>query len=80
MRGSPEGGNRAQYAINWNLRISRQFDLPVGRLAVWADIFNAVNAGQKLQEDDLSGPSFNLRLPVSIQPPRSARLGFRYEF
>ena len=80
VRGSPEGGNRAQYATNWNLRISRQFDLPVGRLALWADVLNVINAGQRLQEDDFSGPSFNLRLPVSIQPPRSVRLGFRYGF
>ena len=80
VRGSPEGGNRAQYAINWNLRLSRQFGLPVGRFAVSADILNVTNAGQRLQEDDLSGPSFNLRLPVAIQPPRFVRIGFRYEF
>ncbi len=80
VRGSPEGGNRAQYVINWNLRISRKFGLPVGRFAVSADIFNVTNAGQRLQEDDLSGPSFNLRLPVAIQPPRFVRIGFRYEF
>ena len=80
VRGSPEGGNRAQYVINWNLRLSRQFGLPVGRFAVTADILNVTNAGQRLQEDDLSGPSFNLRLPVAIQPPRFVRIGFRYEF
>jgi len=80
VRGSPEGGNRAQYAINWNLRISRQFDLAVGRLALWVDVLNVTNAGQRLQQDDLNGPSFNLRLPVSIQPSRSVRLGFRYGF
>ncbi len=80
VRGSPEGGNRAQYVINWNLRISRQFGLPVGRLAATADILNVTNAGQRLQENDLSGPSFNLRLPVAIQPPRFVRIGFRYEF
>jgi hypothetical protein len=76
VRGSPEGGNRTQYAINWNVRLSRQF----GRFAVSADILNVTNAGQRLQENDLSGPSFNLRLPVSIQPPRLVRVGFRYEF
>jgi hypothetical protein len=80
VRGSPEGGNRAQYAINWNLRLSRQFKLPVGRITILADVLNATNAGQRLQESDLSGPSFNLRLPVSIQPPRMVRVGFRYEF
>jgi hypothetical protein len=79
-RGSIGGGNRAQYAINWNLRLSRQFVFPAGRFTVSADILNVTNAAQRLQEDDLSGPSFNLRLPVSIQPPRSVRVGFRYEF
>jgi hypothetical protein len=80
VRGSPEGGNRAQYVINWDLRLSRQFELPVGRFAVSADVLNVTNSGQRLQEDDLSGPSFNLRLPVSIQPPRLVRVGFQYEF
>jgi len=80
VRGSPEGGNRAQYLINWNLRLSRTFGLPFGRIAVAADILNVINAGQRLQENDLSGLSFNLRMPVAIQPPRFVRLGFRYEF
>lgn len=80
VRGSPEGGNRTEYVINWNLRLSRQFGLPLGRLAVSADLLNVTNAGQRTQENDLSGPSFNLRLPVAIQPPRFLRIGFRYEF
>jgi hypothetical protein len=80
VRGSPEGGNRAQYVINWNLRISRQFELPIGRLAATTDLLNVTNAGERLQENDISGPSFNLRLPVAIQAPRFVRIGFRYEF
>jgi hypothetical protein len=79
-RGSIGEGNRAQYVANWNLRISRQFELPIGRFTVSADILNVTNDGQRLEEDDLSGPTFNLRLPVSIQPPRWVRVGFRYEF
>jgi hypothetical protein len=66
--------------VNWNLRLSRQFSLPAGRFAVSADVLNVTNAGQRIEEDDLSGPSFNLRLPVALQAPRSVRLGFRYEF
>jgi hypothetical protein len=80
VRGSPEGGNRAQYVINWNLRLSRQFGLPAGRLTVAADLLNVTNAAQRIQENDLSGPSFNLRLPVSIEPARFVRIGLRYEF
>ena len=80
VRGSPEGGNRAQYVINWNVRLSRRFGLPFGSLGIFADVFNATNAGQRLQEIDLSGPSFNLRLPAAIQTPRFIRIGFRYDF
>jgi hypothetical protein len=76
VRGSPEGGNRAEYVLNWNLRVGRRF----GRVGVWGDLLNVSNAGNRLQESDLSGPSFNRRLPVAIQPPRSARLEVRYEF
>jgi hypothetical protein len=79
-RGSLQGGNRAQYALNWNLRLSRMFELPFGRLTVTGDLLNVTNAGQRLQEEDWSSPSFNLRLPVSIQPARFLRLGFRYDF
>jgi hypothetical protein len=78
VRGSPEGGNRAQYVINWNLRLGREFAMPAGRVAVWVDLLNVTNAGQRIQENDLNGPSFNLRLPVAIQPPRTVRFGFRY--
>ena len=80
VRGSPEGGNRAQYVIDLNLRLSRHFELPGGRITVSADAFNLTNAGQKIQENDISSPSFNLRLPVAIQPPRFMRIGFRFEF
>jgi hypothetical protein len=80
VRGSPGGGNRAEYVLNWNLRIGRRFELSRGALAAWADLLNVTNEAQRLQESDISGPSFNLRLPVAIQPPRMLRLGIRYEF
>ena len=80
VRGSPEGGNRAQYAIIWNLRFSRNFEVTLGRLTLSADLLNVTNAGQSLQENDLTGPSFNRRLPVAIEPSRSLRLSFRYDF
>jgi len=80
VRGSPNGGNRAEHVTNWNLRLSRRFGLPAGGITVAADLLNATNAGHRLQESDLSGPSFNLRLPVAIQPPRFVRMELRYEF
>jgi hypothetical protein len=80
VRGSPEGGNRAQYVMDWNLRLLREFELPVGTLAVSADILNVTNAAERIQESDVSSPSFILRLPVAIQEPRSVRLQLRYQF
>lgn len=80
VRGSPGGGNRTQYVINWNLRLSRQFPLSFGRLAATLDLLNVTNGGQHLQENDLTGPLFNQRLPVAIQPPRFVRLGLRFGF
>jgi hypothetical protein len=80
VRGSPEGGNRSQFVANWNLRLARAFPLPKGRIEAAVDVFNVTNAAKRLQESDLSSPSFNLRLPVAIQPPRVARIELRYEF
>jgi len=76
----PVGDNRAQYAADWNLRIRRAFRLPHGSIAAAADIFNVINAGRKIQENDISGIAFNLRLPTAIQEPRQVRLLVNYEF
>ncbi len=80
VRGSPEGGNRAQYVMNWNLRVGREFPLRFGSLTAAAVIMNVLNAGRSMQEIDWSGPQFNLRLPLAIQPPRFLRLELRYGF
>jgi hypothetical protein len=80
VRGSPEGGNRAQYVLNWNLRVQREFRLPSSRITASVDVLNMMNAGQEIQQSDLSGPGFNSRLPLAIQPPRFVRLAFAYNF
>jgi hypothetical protein len=80
LRGSPEGGNRAEHVTNWNLRVRREFHLPFGSIAGTADVLNVMNAGHAIQENDVTGASFNRRLPIAIQAPRSMRLGFRFDF
>jgi hypothetical protein len=75
-----EGGNRAEYVANWNLRILREVRLPRGTLAASGDVLNVLNAGHKIQENDISGPAFNSRLPVAFQEPRSLRLQLRFQF
>jgi hypothetical protein len=62
------------------LRIAREFRLRTGRTEITVNILNALNSAQRIQENDLSGPAFNLRLPVAIQSPHFVRIGFRYEF
>jgi hypothetical protein len=80
VRGSPEGGNRAEYILNWNLRLSRNFQVTWGRLTAIFDLMNVVNSRNRIQESDISGPAFDARLPVAIEPARFARLGFSFEF
>ncbi len=81
VRGSPEGGNRAQYLLNWNLRLQREFRPEgSGRFRATADILNVMNASQDFQQIDVTGTGFNSRLPVAIQPPRFLRVGFEYSF
>ncbi len=67
------GMNRAPFVFNSNLRIFREFRLPVGRIAPSVDFLNMTNAGQKIQETSFAGT-------VAIQEPRVVRLQLRYDF
>ncbi len=80
IRGSPEGGNRAQYVLNWNLRVERTFPLAFGGLELAADLINVLNNGNKVVESDLSGPLFNQRPAVALPPPRMLRLALAWRF
>ncbi len=80
VRGSPEGGNRAEYVLNWNLRLSRAFRVPFGNLRVAADVLNVMNAANRVQESDVSSAAFNQRLALAIQPPRFVRLHVSFDF
>lgn len=80
LRGSPEGGNRAEYVLNWNLRLSRAFRLNRREISFAADLLNVTNSGNRVQESDISGTAFNARLPIAIQVPRFLRLSIRYNF
>lgn len=44
------------------------------------DVFNLLNSSNKTEENDLTGPLFNLRLPLELQAPRIARVGFEFVF
>jgi hypothetical protein len=80
VRGSPDGGNRAEYVLNWNLRLSRSLPVPYGSMRLALDILNVMNASNRVQENDAGGPLFNQRLPVAIETPRFVRVNVTYEF
>ena len=80
VRGSPEGGNRAQYVLDWDLRLSRAFKAGPGTLRIHGNVFNLLDGRNKTQEDAFSSPRFNQRLALAIQPARQFRFGVQYEF
>ncbi len=80
VRGSPEGGHRTEFHLTLDLRLSREFELLAGSLRILTDVFNLLNTDNKLLERDLSGPAFNERIPLAIQPPRFVRVGMEYSF
>jgi hypothetical protein len=49
VRGSPEGGHRAEYVLNWDMRVSRGFKLRKGSVAVATDFINVTNNGNRIQ-------------------------------
>ena len=79
-RGSPGGGNRSQHVETWNLRLTRDWALAPGRISAAADILNVTNQDLAIQQSDLTGPNFNLRLPIAIEQPRFVRFEIRYQF
>jgi hypothetical protein len=80
VRGSPEGGNRAEFIMNWNLRLGRHFQLPFGKLVTNFDLLNVTNSANRIQESYVSSTAFNERLPVAIQTPRVLRISLQYQF
>jgi hypothetical protein len=80
VRGSPEGGNRAEFVLNWNLRLARRFHLPFGQLITGFDLLNVTNVANRIQESYVSSKAFNERLPLAVQTPRILRISLQYQF
>jgi hypothetical protein len=68
------GGFRTDSVFQWNLRVSRAFELGKGTLRVSGDVFNVLNRASTLQVDGLE------QLPTAIQPPRFLRLAVSWGF
>jgi len=74
------GGFQTQFSFTLDTRVAREFRLRRGTLSGYLDIFNALNLDKNTLEADLTGPTFESRVPLAIQAPRAARLGVEWKF
>ncbi|MBZ5676798.1 MAG: hypothetical protein LAP61_21360 [Acidobacteriia bacterium] len=80
---TPRGASRTEPVYDWNLKVSRAFEmhfLRTGTLRISAEVFNTLNLGARLRVADLTGPQFLQNLPLEMQPPRFARGGLSWDF
>jgi hypothetical protein len=81
-RGGPQG-YRTDPAYDWNLKVSRTFEMHMlrkGTLRVSAETFNLLNLGARLRVADITGSQFLQNIPLEMQPPRFVRGGISWEF
>jgi hypothetical protein len=74
------GGFQTQFNFTLDTRVAREFRLRRGTLSGYLDLFNVLNQDKNTLEADLTGPSFESRVPLAIQAPRAARLGIEWRF
>ncbi len=74
------GGFQTQFNLTLDVRVARDFRLPRGTLSGYLDVFNILNLNNSTREADLTGAAFNLRVPLAIETPRTARLGVAWKF
>jgi len=74
------GGFQTQFNLTLDVRVAREFAFRRGTLAGYLDFFNLLNLNMNTLEADLTGPTFESRVPLAIQAPRVARLGFEWRF
>lgn len=85
LAGGPEivhayamGRTRFTYTGTIDARIEKGFAFGASRVSVRLDAFNITNHANEVEEDVMTGPSF--RVPTAVQPPRTLRIGVRFEF
>ena len=74
------GGFQTQLNSTLDVRLARDFRLRRGVLSGYLDVFNLLNLNSNTREADLTGPAFPLRVPLSVEAPRTVRLGVAWNF
>ena len=77
--GNP-GGFRTQHNATIDVRLARHFRVERGTISAYLDVFNLMNWNSNTQESTLTGPAFPLRVPLSVEAPRTVRLGVAWNF
>ena len=73
----PMGTRRMDYVTLVDLKVEKSFRLSGPRLALFVDVFNILNANAELNISWVSGSFLQ---PLSIVPPRIARVGARFDW
>jgi hypothetical protein len=74
----PIGSRRMDNITLLDVRLDRAMRAMGGRVSVYLDVFNVLNANPEQNVVWLSGPQF-LR-PLAILPPRIARIGVSFDW
>lgn len=74
------GGFQTQLNATIDVRLAHEFHLPRGTLSGYLDIFNIMNWNSNTRESALTGTEFLLRVPLSVEAPRTARFGVMWRF
>jgi hypothetical protein len=73
----PIGTRRMGHVTLVDLKVEKSFRLEAGRVTVFVDLFNVLNANP---EQNISWASGSFLRPLAIVPPRIARLGARFDW
>jgi hypothetical protein len=74
----PIGSRRMDHITLLDLRIQKAVRLKAGRVAAYLDVFNCLNANPEQNAVWSSGVAF--MRPVTIIPPRIARIGLTFDW
>lgn len=78
--GEPQGTNRFDAEVYWDVRLEKRTRLGRGNLDLIADIFNLLNRNTVVRVQTLNVDLANYLVPAQILSPRAARLAIRYTF
>jgi hypothetical protein len=73
----PIGTRRMDHVTLVDLKVGKSFRLSAGRLTMFVDLFNVLNANP---EQNISWVSGSFLQTLSIVPPRIARVGARFDW